>query len=761
MRAVSSSSIPSQPWFRRLDLTRYVRTILFDIMVLLACTMPGIIFAHQHLQEPWNAFRVARAQLSINHDRIADYTTSAGAYRPEHLGSDLLHTALIQATGLPLDSLVFAPIGALILALAYYGIAFLLTSSRWWAAGIALFSSWYYPGIYNQFGTQTYVWVYSLLLGFLIIFFQWLKQPKRVYEVLLTMLFLATFLHYHTTPLWMIGLMMIGVGGSKIAQRRNGSPYRYSWLLPFSWLAWDVVFDSVLRHGWQQLQTMNSTMLSQNFLSKVFGPLLQRTPTGLDPFEVAPINPPLATWSTLLCLMLLTVPVGWWIIVQVRTLTKTRQITTLVATPHHRFVWSISGIAIAHTTMYLMYGALSLRVIPVLFPLVVAIIWREQPWKYWGNVMLVLLVASAMIGFFSYTPTMQQDITAQQTGRASSLIAHSSTILSDANLYGSLALQSATNQEMINLAWIDATNYRAVVEGKALPQSVDYIAIAKTTKPLITTQWQYFAAWMQSNAIVEQHPLMNQIYASSFISLLQPSEQALPTEPRTVFQPKVPSWLGVWGRLIGTILAFFLIPGVALFWIAQRKQVFGHDLDIRVILGCTVAFSVLNLTMLSYLVQLSGVGIRWIGVLTLLLPLGILMIVRLQGKPFTIAARWWRYGMSVLIVLSVWSGFATQNVMAQTTDSPAVEVFATQASAGSLIINVANNTIAQTNATVVIERSDGTELMTTNQLLPANTVTTISWTIPMDNEEQAVIIRVLTEKQPALTLWFAHLPAGK
>jgi len=97
--------------------------MLFDIMVLIACIMPGIMLSHQQLQEPWNAFRVARAQLSTNQGSVADYTTSAGAYRAEHVGSDLIHTALINATDWPLDGLVLAPIGALMLALAYYGIA--------------------------------------------------------------------------------------------------------------------------------------------------------------------------------------------------------------------------------------------------------------------------------------------------------------------------------------------------------------------------------------------------------------------------------------------------------------------------------------------------------------------------------------------------------------------------------------------------------------------------------------------------------------
>ena len=172
MSAISPKATTAHhTWFDRLQLRRFSRTMLFDIMVLLACILPGIILSQQQLQEPWNAFRLARAQLSINQGAIADYTTSAGAYRAEHLGSDLLHTALINATGWPLDGLVVLPIGAFLLALAYYGIAIMLSPSRRWAAGITLFCSWYYPGIYSQFGTQTYVWVYSLLLGFLILFF--------------------------------------------------------------------------------------------------------------------------------------------------------------------------------------------------------------------------------------------------------------------------------------------------------------------------------------------------------------------------------------------------------------------------------------------------------------------------------------------------------------------------------------------------------------------------------------------------------------
>ncbi len=761
MRVLPSVRIQPRSWFHHHDLRRYGRTMLFDIMVLIACVIPGIILSQQQLHEPWNAFRVARAQLSTDQAHIADYTTNAGAYRPEHLGSDLIHTALIQATDWPLDSLVVVPIGALLLALGYYGVVLFLTSSRRWAAGIALFTSWYYPGIYNQFSTQTYVWVYCLLLGFLIVFYQWLTHPKRVYEILLTAIFLATFLHYHTTPLWMIGLIVIGVGGSKLAQRTTASPYRYSWLLPVSWIAWDLAVDTVLHHGWQHLQTISFTTIRQSFVSKVLGPLLQRTPAGLDPFMVAPVNPPIATGSTLICLLLLTVPVGWWMIGQITFMRKTRQIQALVATPQAIFVWAIGGIALAHTTMYLLYGALSLRVIPVLFPCIVPLVWREQPWARWRGPMLVLLVASAMVGFFHFAPTIQPDMTAQQTGRASGLIATESTVLSDANLYGSLALQRATNHTMINLAWIDASNYRAVAEGHPLPQAIDYIAIAKTTKPLITTQWQYFISWILTNPLIEQHPGTNQIYASSRLSLLQPIDRALPTVVPQVMALEAPSsWIGHAFRLFGTMLALFVIPGLAIVWLAQRKQMFGPNLDIRVILACTIAFSIVHLTGISYLVQLTGIGIEWISGLTLLVPIVGLVLVRLRGQSFTIAPRWWRYGISVLVVIIAWIGFATNNVMAQTTSLPPLEAFTTQARAGAITIHLANNTTAPMQATVVIETHDGTTLMTSTQQLLPSTVTPLTWEIPVTADDHAIVIRVMTDQQPPLSLWFAHIPRG-
>ena len=762
MSAISPAATTAHhTWFDRLQLRRFSRTMLFDIMVLLACILPGIILSQQQLQEPWNAFRLARAQLSINQGAIADYTTSAGAYRAEHLGSDLLHTALINATGWPLDGLVVLPIGAFLLALAYYGIAIMLSPSRRWAAGITLFCSWYYPGIYSQFGTQTYVWVYSLLLGFLILFFQWLHHPKRSYELILTAIFLATFLHYHTTPLWMIGLMTIGVAGSKWAQRTTGAPYRYSWLLPLSWLVWDIVFESVLRNGWQHLQAINPNTIGQSFLSKVFGPLLQRTPAGLDPFEIAPVNPPLATWSTFLCLLILTIPVAWWMLRQITTARTTRNLHTLVATPHHIFVWAVIGIAIAHTSMYLLYGALSVRVIPVLFPVLIPIIWRDAPWKSWSMGLLVLLVGSAMVGFFSFAPTIQPDLTTAQTGRASRLLATKSTMLSDANLYGSFALQRAIDNQTVNLAWIDAPTYHAMVDGQPLPATIDAIAIAKTTKPLITTQWQYFAAWLLSNPVIERHPAMNQVYASSVLSLLQPTDHALPmTVPPDL--PTTPaSWFIPVLRLLGTMLGLFLIPGLAIFWVAQRKQIFGIDLDIRVILACTIALSVLNLTVMGYVMHLSGMRINGMIVLTMILPLASLMVLWLRGQRVTIAPRWWRYGISIVIVLGCWLGFATHGVRAQATLMPALEVVATQATIGSLTIEVANNTDMPTTATVVIETPEGMVMMTTKQALPAHRVTAVPWMIPTTAAHQPAVIRVITDQQSPLTLWFAQIPTGK
>ena len=124
---------------------------LAQVALLVACVAPGAILSAASQQSPWNLSRIARAAISLQEGRIATFVTSLSGYRGEHIGGEMMLAALIQATGWALDSLGTLPIGSLLLALVTYALARETSRSRWTAAGITLFASWYYPRLFSQF----------------------------------------------------------------------------------------------------------------------------------------------------------------------------------------------------------------------------------------------------------------------------------------------------------------------------------------------------------------------------------------------------------------------------------------------------------------------------------------------------------------------------------------------------------------------------------------------------------------------------------
>jgi hypothetical protein len=77
---------------QKLESTKTCRPVLETLAVatvIVFCMVPGLLFTTKGLQSPWNASRVARAQLSLQSGQIVESAGSMTAYRAEHLGSSM------------------------------------------------------------------------------------------------------------------------------------------------------------------------------------------------------------------------------------------------------------------------------------------------------------------------------------------------------------------------------------------------------------------------------------------------------------------------------------------------------------------------------------------------------------------------------------------------------------------------------------------------------------------------------------------------
>jgi hypothetical protein len=627
-----------------------------------------------------------------------------------------------------------------------------------------VFASWYYPSAYSQFGTQTYVWVYVQFLGFLIVLWMWLQQQTRTLSLMLVVLFITTFLSYHTTPIWMIIALFSAVAGTKLFERGQGlKSSKLAWALPLFCTGFYFTFDTVFTTGLSRATSgVASESLMQSFISKVLTPLLNRTPAALDPFEIAPVNPRLATWTTLAVLLLLTLPVLIWCFTMLRRALASRSLTLLVPDKRAIFIWTLVLVAVGHAMIYMAYGSLSFRVIPLAFPLLLPLLATKKRVQRAALGLGGLLATCAIVGFISFAPTLQPDTLASETGLATKLIPAQSHILADANLYGSLLLQAAHDNKVLDFTWITSDNYQAVLEGNT-SEGFEYVSISTDPKPLTSSNWQFFAPWATTNSAVTHNGQFDQIYASDNLVVLQPAGHALsayqpvPGDLEAAPASLLTSTMLLWLTLVGLIG----LPGIALAWLVQRQTLFGRNADIRTMIGLAVGLGVANLTLIGYIANFTQLGLAWIIPLSLGMPLlGMLALVVRHGGRLQIAPAWLRYGVSLLVVTLIWATLATSIATHRTANTVALsEFFVTQSQPDTLTFHVANATSAAQDMVLTIT-SDAQVVEERTLHVPAGGVSSELWTIGPELQGKPASITLLQQGQPLRTLHIAALNGG-
>jgi hypothetical protein len=172
-------------------------------------------------------------ERSLQSGQIVESAGSMTAYRAEHLGSEMIHAGLLDASRLPPGTVAVLPLGSLLLALLYYAVSKDISGSSVIAVATTVFASWYYPRLVTQSATSTYVWSNALFLTFLLLLRHWLLRRTFFASILLALVFVATFLHYHTTSLWIIAALIAAVAAMKLRAKRRPDLFSApSWALP-------------------------------------------------------------------------------------------------------------------------------------------------------------------------------------------------------------------------------------------------------------------------------------------------------------------------------------------------------------------------------------------------------------------------------------------------------------------------------------------------------------------------------------------------
>ncbi len=593
------------------------RGLLIWLSLILAA-LPGLRLSYLAIQEPWTLFRLARVTISIPWNHIIPYATAASAYRVEHLGMEFLDAALLLGSNWPLEYISLVPLGSLFLSIAYFALAYHLSRSESLAILMALYVGWYYPRLVSQYSIQTYVWTHLLFIAFLLVFREWIARQRVAHSILIMLLFVITFLFYQTTPFWIIVALIVASVLRSLKKRQQQASSGLSWALPMFCLVIYLTFDSVLYTNFLQriVSEVTHEELLQSLSTKILAPLFQTSPRTLRPYEIAPLSPPLATWSTLISLIIMTLPIAIWVITKIVQAVRFRNIGSLLE-DDDIWIWSVLAIAISHAVGYSTYGAVSTRVIPLAFPFVLLLLPRSLKLRndWLAYTCLIALVLVSVVGFLSYSATLLPDVKPSDLGDSIALLPNGSILLADAGVFGAYQVRGATQGKALDLVWLDSEKYSIILQTRPQTYPFDWIIADKYGKPLITSGWIFLEPWSNYEAALDRNPSLERIYDSDYLTLYQPASRPLPVldiafleESR---QKPVFPWLVT--NMVGTLSLITFLPGILLLALIQTYSpidIEGHlpistislalGTGLAILAGYFVNFTLLGITSLIW-----------------------------------------------------------------------------------------------------------------------------------------------------------------
>lgn len=687
-------------------------TILFSF-----CILPGLFLSYMSLDTPWTLFRISRANNFLSQGQVQDIGISVLGYRPEHMAGEFLYFGLLQATGWEPNSLVLLPTGSLLLAILSFALAKKISGSYFVSACSAIFASWFYPRLYTQFGTQTYAWTNILFLSFLLIYFHWLQKQNKISFILLTGVFLATFFHYHTTPIWMI-LIMVTTYLVKAATGKDSrlKHIKISFAAPLIFAVIYLQFDTVV-YGDGLVRLVNEVTQSYFFESvylRFFAPLFQFSPPTLNPFEVAYTNPKVATYSTLLILLLISLPVGIWILKCIQSAIKKMDLRYLAMDEKDLFTWAILVAAIGHTLMYGLYGQLDIRVVQSAFPFLLPLVFRQvKNNKTYINIIFVSLATAAVVGFISFSQSLTPYMTTSKLGSSTLLMRDGEKVLADANTYGTILAKGTDGGKVFDNVWLNPEIYRQIVFSDQIDSRVDYIAADTSGNPISTINWRKLEPWINYVEEISGHYDLERIYASEHLVLFQRSASDLPT---SLDNGKIEedlrqtySAFGQGARLFLSALMFFVVPGLSIMLVIFRFQK-ALQLDFSSIIALVIGISVTLVTFIGYFLNLTGIGLNWFLLVIDCIAILAVVVVCFTRTGESLQNRGLYYAVATIVTcLLVWAFSSTTiNQLRTIQDSEFVEYFITQDDdeTNAIVVNIVNRKNEPIEARIVFQSGE-------------------------------------------------------
>ncbi len=479
-----------------IDSSNYRKGILAALLVVL-WLIPGMILAWTSYSNPYAMLDFSSVQKGMLAGQ--DIGIGSGA------GYEALLAVVSQVSGIGISSLLYIPIGSLLIPLIYYCVSRKFSSARY-AALASIFAAYMTPLVTMQFSLLLFTSVSTIMLVFVLVLAKYLRSKSTGLALAIVLLFVASLFLYRALAAWLvIALLVSSVGGrSWRARSVKVSPIldiaAFSLLLFF---VFEFNFYEDLLPAMASQGLTNPTGDLQHILGNFFG---GRADYAADPLRHADPGGALLGICSIMAFIMLFIPIFYALTVSRKRL-KSRRREIAFATEFLLLI-SVLSIFIGDLIVNFIYYGRGIGMYPVLllFPIMlpsafsiirrttIPAVRRETVYFIFAILIVAMIsLAALQIGserMNSDDRTGNFDVFWQETG------GNDTSMTASFTAYGAFSLSLAEmNVSPPTLLPMNSSSYRYVIgSDNATKNPAEYFLFTDSDfeSPILGADWQYY-----------------------------------------------------------------------------------------------------------------------------------------------------------------------------------------------------------------------------------------------------------------------------
>ena len=488
-----------------IDSTNYRKGILAALLVVL-WLIPGVVLAWTSYSNPYALLDFSSVQHGIAAGR--EIGVGSGA------GYEALLSVVSQISGIGVPSLLYLPIGSLLIPLIYYCASRKFSSARY-AALASIFVAYMTPLVTMQFSLLIFTSVSVIMLVFVLALAKYLRSRNIGLALAIILLFVASLFIYRALAVWLVIALLVASVGSRSWRRRSVKVSPVLDIAAFSLLLFFVFefnFYEDLLPAMASQDLANPTGDLQYILGNFFW---GRADYFNDPLRHANPGGAVLGICSMLTVLMLFIPISYALTVsRKRLISKRREIGfatefLILISVFSIFIGDLVVNFIYYGRGFGMYPVLLL--FPIMLPFAFSII-RRVPIPAVKRETIYFIFAILVVAMVSLAAFQVNSERTNSDGRAGNFTAfwqedggNDTTMTASFGSYGMLSLSLAeSNASPPTLFPVNSSNYRYLIESdNATDWPAEYFLFTDSDfdSPILGADWLYYQPIVQERLL--------------------------------------------------------------------------------------------------------------------------------------------------------------------------------------------------------------------------------------------------------------------